>query len=60
MQDWFAMPPLKPSRLPNSTRDLLALILLAELDSLNGDLDHYASPPSKALALLTKTAPFQD
>ncbi|MFT6181127.1 MAG: hypothetical protein ACI9NQ_001797 [Paracoccaceae bacterium] len=28
-------------------------------DSLNAALDHHASPPWQALALLTKTAPFQ-
>jgi len=39
---------------------LLALIPVAEFDSLNAALDHYASYPWQALALLTKTAPFQD
>jgi hypothetical protein len=39
---------------------LLALIPLAEFDSLNAALDHYASHPWQALGLLTITAPFQD
>jgi hypothetical protein len=59
MQDRFAMSTLKSCRLPKSTTDL-ALTPLAEFDSLNAALDHYTSHPWQALALPTKTAPFQD
>ena len=58
MQDRFAMPPLKPSRLPKNTRDLLTLILLAEFDSLNAALDHYA-PPGKPSPSSPKPPPFK-
>jgi hypothetical protein len=50
-----------PRRHPNGTKNLglmrgalLALIPLAEFDSLNAALDHYASHPWQALALPTQ------
>jgi len=54
-----------PQRKPRGAKNLsllrgalLALIPLKEFDSLNAALDHYASYPGKALALLRSATPF--